>query len=372
MTAISVHMGTAGNLFRALLLIAALAGLMVLALDPRPWERLGSALAPFEILVASERLTVTPATAREMVRQSQAHATAGSTEAEARVRALLAAELDPLFAELSARIPDYADWYFSVSGEYARMLMPVLQRIGVRDGDYLADRALTLVFGGEAFDRELTAIDARAQSVLAGHVQALHARWLQDLMELAANGQPPARERAPAEQLSLDALATEISGHGSSEFLQRISTSTAAAGGAGVTAPALARLLVQPGGAALTASAAAAKGAGRGAAKAGAAGATALGCAATGPAALPCALAVGGASWLAADWALLSVDEWRYRDALIADWERRLEGLRADLEAAMLERYLDAIAAWRGAMHLEIERSFSPIESVRSSAGGRT
>ncbi|WP_083499373.1 hypothetical protein [Thioalkalivibrio nitratireducens] len=372
MTTIRARPGTAGNLFRALLLLGALAGLTLLALDQRPWERLWSALAPYEIVVASERLTVTPATAREMVRRSQVHASAGSREAQERVRALLSAELDPMFAELSARIPDYADWYFSVSGEYARMLMPVLQWIGVRDGDYLADRALALVFGGEGFDRELAAIDARAQSSLAGHVQDLHARWLQNLMELAANGQVSAPGPAPVEQWSLDALAAEISGHGGSEFLQRVSTSTAAAGGAGLAAPALARLLVQPAGAALTASAVAAKGAGHGAAKVGAAGATALGCAATGPAALPCALAIGGASWVAADWALLSVDEWRHRDALIADWEQRLEGLRAELEAAMLERYVDAITAWHGAMQLEIERSFSPIESVRISAPGQT
>jgi hypothetical protein len=69
---------------------------------------------------------------------------------------------------------------------------------------------------------------------------------------------------------------------------------------------------------------------------------------------------------VAADWALLSVDEWRHRDALIADWEQRLDLVRMELEAALVAHYAEAIKVWRDGMNIEVERTFSPLESIRA------
>jgi hypothetical protein len=368
MTTHATHRGFAGNAARLFVLLAALGLLAALAVDQRPWERLLSPEPSFGVVLDGRHFRVDSGTAEAIGRQSRIQADLGGERAADRVRELLAGELDRVFAELKDRVPDYADWYFSLTGEYTRLSLLILQRVGWQNSDQFRERAQELIFGGDEFAERLAGIEGLASMQLAAHVQEQRAAWLAGVLQLLAPEAEKAGTRGdPVAMLALDDLAAEFSGHGRSEFLTRVSASAAGAGSAGIAAPLLARVAVRPAAAAaITGGGLAARGASRGAARAGATGASVLGCAATGPAALACAVLVGGAAWVAADWALLSVDEWRHRDALIAEWEQRLDLLRAELEAALLAHYAEAVSVWRDGLTLEVERTFSPLESIRA------
>jgi hypothetical protein len=55
------------------------------------------------------------------LRERHAAAATARAEAHARVRGLLSAELEPIFAGVAERVPSYADWYFSFSTQYVLM-----------------------------------------------------------------------------------------------------------------------------------------------------------------------------------------------------------------------------------------------------------
>jgi len=367
MTTQTTHHGFAGNAARLLVLLTGLGLLTALVIDQRLWERLLPAHPGFGIVVEGRDFRVDGEVVEALALRSAGRARLGSARAGVAVQDLVAAELDALFDDLAARVPEYADWYFSLKGEYTRLSLLIMQRTGFAGGDYLADRAADLIFGGEELGDRLAAIEDRAGMLLGAHAHEQRAAWLAELLQLTEGRTLAETGRAPAAVLVLDDLAAEFGGHGNSEFQSRLSASSAGAGAAGIAAPLLARLALRPAATAVAGSALAAKSAGRGAARAGTAGASALGCAVAGPAALACAVVVGGTAWVAADWALLSVDEWRHREALIADWEQRLATLRAELEEALIEHYAQAIEAWRQGMETEVERTFSPLHSIRTS-----
>jgi hypothetical protein len=367
MTTHATHQGLAGNAARLFVLLAALGLLAALAVDQRPWERLLFPERGFGIVLDGRHFRVDSGTAEAIGRQSRIQADLGSERAADRVRELLAGELDGIFAELKGRVPDYADWYFSLTGEYTRLSMLILQRVGWQAGDQLWERTEDLIFGGDEFAERLAAVEGRAAAQLTVLALEQRAAWLAELLQLLAPGSDKVEALGtPVAVLALDDLAAEFGGHGRSEFLTRVSASAAGAGSAGMAAPLLARMAARPAVAAIAGGGLAAKGASRGAARAGTTGASVLGCAAAGPAAVACAVLVGGAAWVAADWALLSVDEWRHRDALIADWEQRLDLVRMELEAALVAHYAEAIKVWRDGMNIEVERTFSPLESIRA------
>jgi hypothetical protein len=357
--------GIAGNAARLAGLLLALTLLTALVLDQRPWDRLLGGDARVGIVVEGQRFQLDAGDAGIIGQRAAERANQGAASASDATARLVAEELDALFASMSARLPGYADWYFSLKGEYARLSFLLLRWAGLATADPLVDRTIELIFGGEELAERLTVIERGVESMLVAHASELRTRWLEELLAFAREPRPALAASAPATVLLLDDLAGEFAGHGSSEFLTRLSASSAGAVSAGAAVPLVARLALRSSTAAVGGGALALKGVGRGAAKAGTAGASAVGCAAAGPAAWACALAVGSAAWLGTDWALLTVDEWRNRDALIAGWEARMVLLRAELEETLLSRYGQAIEAWHEGMRLEVERSFSPLDSLR-------
>lgn len=363
----TAHQGSVGNAARLFALLAALGLLTALVVDQRLWERVLLPTEPsFGIVVGGHDFRVDDEVAQAVAKQSARQAVLGGARADALAKEMVAAELDALFDELTARVPDYAEWHFSLKGEYSRLSMLLLQQVGIVSGDYLADRAADLIFGGDDLRGRLAAIEERVGTQLGAHAREQRAAWLAELLRLAEGRAPAENNREPVAVLRLDGLAAEFGGQGGSEFLARLSASSAGAGAAGIAAPLLARLALSSAAATVSGQALAARSAGRGVSRAGAAGASALGCAAAGPAALACAALIGGTAWVATDWALLTVDEWRHREALIADWEQRLAALRLDLEEALIEHYAEVIDAWRRGMETEVERTFSPLHSIRT------
>lgn len=365
MSAHAERRGMAGNAARLTGLLLALALLTALVIDQRPWDRLLGGDTRVGIVIEGQRFQLEAGDAGMVGQRAAERANHGAASAHDATARLVAKELDALFASMSSRVPDYADWYFSLKGEYARLSFLLLRWGGLATADPLVDRKMELIFGGEELAERLTVIEGAVEGMLVAHASELRTRWLEELLAFAREPKPARAGGQPAALLLLDDLAGEFAGHGSGEFLTRLSASSAGAVSAGAAAPLVARLALRSSTAAAGSGGLALKGAARGAAKAGTAGASALGCAAAGPAAWACALAVGSAAWLGTDWVLLTVDEWRNRDALIADWEERLVLLRAELEETLLTHYGQAIEAWHEGMRLEVERSFSPLDSLR-------
>ena len=357
--------GFAGNAARLAGLLFALALLAALVVDQRPWDLLLDGETRVGVVVEGQRFQVDAGHADIIGQRAAERANQGAAAAGDATARLVSSELDALFEAMSAGLHDYADWYFSLKGEYTRLSLLLLRWGGLAMADPAVDKAMELIFGGEEWVERLLAIERSVEGMLVAQASGLRTRWLEDLLTFAQEPKPARTGSAPAAVLLLDDLAGEFAGHGSSEFLTRISATSAGAVSAGAAAPLVARLALRSSATAAGGGALTLKGAGRGAAKAGTAGASALGCAAAGPAGWACALAVGGAAWLAADWALLTVDEARNREMLVAEWEERLALLRVELEEALLAHYGQAIETWHEGMRLEVERTFSPLDSLR-------
>lgn len=355
--------GTSVWLVLALALILA----FWLVLDQRETLRsLWPAERDVEITLAGERYAVSTGEANELASLSRLQVAAGEREARALLREHLAAGLDPLFEDLSSRVPRFADWYYSLGGEYARISMWLLEKAQLADADFVSQRVEELIFDGADFDSRLQVLRTETDRALATHAQGMRRDWLDAVLErLAGRPAPDDRDAEGIEPVSLDELLEGFEQHAGPGFGTRLSASGVAAVGTGA-GPVIWRMASRR----LTSAAGAgavARGAGRSAARAGvAAGSGAALCAPGGPAAVACALVAGGAGWVATDWGLLRLDEFLNRDALEASLQVALDELRRDMEQDLLAAYDAALRAQYGAMEADIERTFVPARSLGS------
>ncbi|MFU8817251.1 MAG: hypothetical protein ACNA7W_18030 [Pseudomonadales bacterium] len=238
--------------------------------------------------------------------------------------------------------------------------------VSLADDGFVARRASSVLFPEALWDADLSALEQATAARLAAHHQQVRASWLADLTARLA----PQRVPAPvmggaaeaAEPLRLDALVHQLLEREQAALATRVSLSTAAAGGV-AAGPALwraasGRVAAAGGRPAL------ARAAGRGAARAGSAAAGgAVVCAPGGPAALGCALLAGATAWLAADWALLRLDEAINREQLLAALEASLEQLRMDMERDLLAAYDAMIARQYQTVQDDIQYGFVPMRA---------
>src|SRR5690606_27400212 len=103
---------------------------------------------------------------------SELHFSAGEREARQVVADAIAARLDPTFAQARARLPEFADWYYSLRGEYSRLAMAALSMADLGGSDYVAERAAEMLFPDRSWEADLEALQRSAEEQLAAH----HAR----------------------------------------------------------------------------------------------------------------------------------------------------------------------------------------------------
>jgi hypothetical protein len=314
--------------------------------------------APVTVSLGGDLYQVPAARAQQLALLSALRFTEGEAGARAALDAHLTQGLDRLFAQLDAQLPTFADWYYSLSGEYARLSMMVLEK---HDGDYVQQKALALIYEPVGFAQQVDILRLQADGTLLRAAEATREAWLAEMIRALSDeraGQGPAS--APV-SLNLDTALADMHHYSSPAFVQRLSVAsgTAAATAGVVLFRAFATRAAARSGAAL-----AARGAAKGAARAGAAAGAGTGaalCAPTGPGALACALAGGVVSWVATDWALLKIDEYANRDELIDDLRVSLAEERLQLEAQLRAAYDTVIAAQYGGMREDIQRTFSPV-----------
>lgn len=358
--------GSRAGLLASLWLVATVALVAMAAYQP---QRTWAPPAQTEIVLGDEHYRLDDAQLEWVRAFSTQHFSGGRAAA----RALLAAELDngldEVFGAVRTRLPEFADWYYSLGGEYSRLGMAALAQMNLADGEYIAAKATTMLFPAQQWEAALAGLDARMLATLQGHQQGLRAQWLVELGDRLAPYRVPAPlgaggDAARAEPLQLDGLLAGWLAAEQNAFRGRIQLSAAAGGSAAAGMVLWRRAAARA--AAVSGRALAARGASRTAARAGAATTSGFAvCAATGPAAAGCALLAGAIAWVATDWALLKVDEaWHRADLLVA-----LEAGLGQLQAQMTEETLAAFDAvsWEqdARASAAIEGEFRPAQAGR-------
>jgi len=278
-------------------------------------------------------------------------------------------QLAEVFANASTRLPEFADWYYSLSGEYSRISMAILSRLSLADGSYLAGRAASTLFPTGIWDVEMMQAQQQLADVVLANQQQVRAVWLNEISARLSRYQVPAPlssdlDSGQTEVLALDKFLAHMQAQEQRAALDlRMSLSAMAA--MGVAGQTLWRA------ASLRSAAAAGRGpAGRVAARgAGRVGSAALSggavCAPAGVLALGCAVAAGAAAWVASDWLLLQLDEALNREELLAAMQAGLDELQLLTEQELLTSYDGLVAAWYDSIAADISTDFVPIQALQ-------
>lgn len=351
----------------ALLWVAAGGALLALVLG-QPQQRWAPP-APTEVVLDGEHYRLDAPQLAWLRTFSALHFSEGRSASRGLLESELGSGLDEVFAAVRARLPEFADWYYSLGGEYSRLGMAALTQLNLADGEFFANRAATMLFPTEEWERSLAGLDRRMLAMLEAHQQSVRADWRAQLGDRLAPYRVPAPLDGPgdgtrAEPLQMNGFIGRWIEQEQHAFAARMQMSAVAGGGAAAGAVLWRRAAAK----AATASgrAIAARGAGRATTRAGAATAGSLAvCAATGPAAAGCALLAGAVAWLATDWALLRLDEWRNRDDLLAALEAGLEQLQMQMRDEVLAAHDALNAEFEARAGAAIEREFRPAQAGR-------
>jgi hypothetical protein len=281
-------------------------------------------------------------------------------------RRQISAQLDASFRAVEQRIPLFADWYYSLNGEYSRLSMSVLARLDLAEGDYLSRRASEILFPEAVWEATLAQLDTNTVARLDEQWRQSTDNWLSRMQgQLALMRVPPPLSESVAQSraslITLNALAAQID---TLVLPQAMSVRLAASsvGTMGLAGPALWRAVVARN-SVNTARLASAEVAALGASRGGSAVAGAAICLPGGPIAIACAAVAGAATWIATDWLLLQVDEAMNREALVMSLEEGLASLRTGLEQELIEAYDQGIEQWRANTQSVIENTFSLVEA---------
>jgi hypothetical protein len=348
------HDAAAATLMRAVLCMLVLGALcwLVYHQPQRAW----TPPAQLELQVGSAHYRVEPSRLEWIEAFTRLHFSTGHMDG----RALLAKELDAglsrVFEEVHGRLPDFADWYYSLGGEYTRLTMTVLARLGRAEEGFVAARTEQLLFPAEPWAAALGSLEAEVVARFQLHQQDVREGWLAELarrLEPYRVPAPIAGAGRPVADLRLDGLNTHWLEREREALENRAALSSLAAGS--VAAGIALR------GAAASGRAVAVRGIGRGASRAApAAGSAMTACSVAGPYAIGCAVLAGAAAWIATDWVLLRVDEAVNREALLAAMANGLVEVRSDMLAGMLEAYDAVTAAYLEGVEADISSTFRP------------
>lgn len=357
--------GSRAALLALLWLAAAAALLTLVAGQPqRSWSPSPQA----EVVLAGEHYRLDAAQFEWLQAFSRLHFSEGRHAARSLLEAELADGLDEVFAAVRVRLPEFADWYYSLGGEYSRLGMAALAQLDLADGNFIADKAATILFPTQEWEAALAGLDRRMLAMLEAHRHKVRADWVAQLVDRLASHRVPAPLEVAGrserlEPLPLEGLIARRLDEEQQAFGTRIRLSSVAGGavaGAVLWRQAAARAATATGRAVVV------RGAGRTVARTGVATTGGLAvCAAAGPAAAGCALLAGAVAWVATDLALLRVDELRKRDELLAALDAGLGQLRAQMQNDVLAAY-DAVSeeqqAWAATA---IDREFRPAQAGR-------
>src|SRR6056297_632806 len=144
------------------------------------------------VQLGEDHYRVEAAEAESLETFSRAYFNTGSEAARTVLQRELEAGVADTFDEVRARLPEFADWYYSLGGEYSRLSMAALARLNLAEDGYVAGRVAEILFPEPAWETALARLSADAAARLQVQGQALREGWL---AELARRLEP---DRVPA------------------------------------------------------------------------------------------------------------------------------------------------------------------------------
>lgn len=330
---------------------------------PRQWSG-----APLQIVALDEQYyRLNQAQMAWLASFTSEHFSAAQMRSKEGLERQIDAQLDSVFARVNERLPLFADWYYSLSGEYSRMAMAALSTSKLVEGDFVARKAAEVLFPEPVWQGGLTQLENDANALLIAQQVQTRAVWLSEVHRLLSTQRVPAPHagldtlQRRIEMQPLDALLLQLDALDAvSPLRNRIAVSSL--GAAGLAGPALWRAVAARN--AVGSARVVAAGSARGGSRLGGAAAGALLCAPGGPLAVACAAGAGVVTWLATDWLLLQLDEAWNREELLNHIAAALMDLRIGLEAELLAAYEARIAAIESASQAAISQTFSPRTSL--------
>lgn len=375
-----------GGFFGVLLVLLAVS-LLALLRAGVDWvqEQLPESVLP-PVLTEAVRVTLAPGESvyldAQTLVETRAQVRAALDERVEATRAGLAVSVDaglaPIFTAAQGQIPAFADWYYSLTGEYTRLAAAAFGDLA----ELLTERLDELVFDPAGMAEALDALTERLGSEAVSGVQA-GAREVQALLLRLARSQAlPAEavavtadwtpgERLGAQLAPFAAISPEdIAAHGAAASAG-VAAGVAVGGklGSAVVAKAATSLAAKPSAALLAkvgVKSAAKAGGAMGAAGSGAALGAAI-CTGTvaGAAVSPACALVGGAvsgvaAWLLVDKAVVEADEHLHREGFEASLREALNEQRDVLRAELVGRYAEGAAVVLGVLRADLETALSP------------
>lgn len=329
--------------------------------EPRQWDD----QAHLELEFEGERYRLDRDRLSRLERFSLEWLEAGDEQVRSQWQARIDDELDQHFHALHDRVPEVADWYFSLGAEYQRLLLHGAQWLGTAEDD-AATRALRdRLLPDELWDAPLQKLAARTQWGLDEDQRKVRDAWRIALTREMADARVPAAPaslQSPIEQHARIERAQQLAGAMDADLArleQRAGLAATAAAGTGLATPLIARAVqarltaqvARSGGAALT--------------RAGRAGALGAGvCAWSGPVSLGCGVAAAGAVWVGTDWVLLRIDEARHREDLEAALHDALDALQAEIRLNWQQAIAEHVEARHATSRASIHDTFQPWKAA--------
>jgi hypothetical protein len=340
------------HLLYLLAVVMAMATLLWTLAADDPWGRLWPGRVSIEL---DERAYLVPE--RELRRLSR---TRPEWLSEAEARSLdrleegLSRELDHLFGRVHGRVPEFADWYYSMTGVSLRLLAAVPNPFWRNRTDFLAEALGERLFPEEAWEAELEAFERSVGALYSREISALEREWLAWLARELA---PYARDEQPSAEPPID-VNRRLQGHLAGVLdADAIGVQMTAGLGAGAV---LARGAITR----VNARAASARAAARLASRS-TAGTGAAACGLTGPLAIGCGVVVFTGIILGTEWAILKADEALNRNELEQALHASVDALRESMMDEYGLRLLGVFESDLAALAEGVRGSLRPIDRLR-------
>ena len=340
-----------------------------------------------EILLGGTARYLRPEHADQLAPRIQAALDTQQTATLTWMDAQIDTEIDRIFAEAQANVPNFTTWYYTLQGEYARYASALVGNMQ----EFLAGQIRERIFAearlAENLDQALATLNTQTAT------QFQHdAQQLQGVVEtfLASH----AVENTPATDMASQPLTIEGEVQLGSAFTEHfaitdhdierqvinglVATGVGAAVSKGVGTVIVNKIVAKVMGTKTFQVAAAllAKFAAKMAVKSGSAvGAAATGttvCSVAGPVALACGAVAGVATWLLVDKAFIEFDEALHREAFEAELRQAIaeeqEGLKTQLKTTystvIIAQYAQISAAMSQTLTQQLKQDFVPAQSL--------
>ncbi|MGM0552638.1 MAG: hypothetical protein ACQETK_02340 [Pseudomonadota bacterium] len=285
---------------------------------------------------------------------------AGDTAAREHWQGRVDAELDAGFEALHARVPDVAEWYYSLGAEYSRLWRRGAQWMDESDPDAGARMLRERLLPEALWDAPLQELATTVEWGLDEQQRQVRDAWRLELADRLADARipdpPPRAGGSSAVEIEQGHALHAALDVDLERFDRRTGLAAKVAAGTGLATPLIARAVQ-----ARLAARATQAGLARSLGRAGRAGTIGAGvCAWSGPFSLGCGVTAAGATIIGVDWLLLRLDETRHREHLEQALHEALDALHTETRLAWQQAIAERAEARHTASRASVENTFQP------------